>query len=456
MFVDLREKSSRELLEIADDAEKMLLAFSGNPEALAEIRAKIDELRNSAQELQSPLEGIGKAIVELFSNPPDSKAWEQSLSKVRNSLLVIGDVAKGLDSVLESLGAGNALDGVVDGVNAAIGALDAAGKGAQIGSVIPGIGAAAGAAIGAVGSLVKSISQIHDKKREKNIQRLQTHIEDLEREYDKLGRAVDKTYSVDAGKLIEQQNTILEQQKLLIQQQMAEEKDKKNTDSGELAEYQRQLDDIDAQIEANASKAAEAYTGISFDSLYNDFLSTLTDMDSTSADFADNFEKYLTNAVLGALVVEQYKQRLEDFLQKFKNAMSDGELTEAEKKELQNEYNQIVDDALADRESLKGITGSGSSSTNFQPESKGFQAMSQETGSELNGRFTDIQGKVTEMRSFVMEILTNSKMQYAETVNIRDIMIQLNGNVGDIRTYTKVLPEIMDVINSMNRKLDNL
>lgn len=456
LFDDMRNKSSRDLLAIADDAEKMLWAFSDNPEVLADIRAKIDELRNSAQELQSPLEGIGKAIVELFTSPPDSKAWEQSLSQVRNSLLAIGDVAKGLDSVLESLGTGNALDGVVDGINAAIGALDAAGKGAKMGAIFGPIGSAVGAAVGAIGSLVKSISQIHDKKNEKNIQRLQTQIEDLERGYDKLGRAIEKTYSVDAGKLIEQQNTMLEQQKLLIQQQMAEEKDKKNTDSGKLAEYQRQLDDIDAQIEANASKAAEAYTGISFDEMYNEFLRTLTDMDSSSADFADNFEKYLTNAVLGALMAEKYKKRIEEFHQHFNEAMHDGELTEAEKKELQNEWNQIVDDALADRESLKGITGSGSSSTNFQSESKGFQAMSQETGSELNGRFTDIQGKVTEMRSFVMEILANGKMQYAETVNIRDIMLQLNGNVGDIRTYTKVLPEIMDGINSMNRKLDNL
>ena len=34
--------------------------------------------------------------------------------------------------------------------------------------------------------------------------------------------------------------------------------------------------------------------------------------------------------------------------------------------------------------------------------SRGFQAMSQDTGDELNGRFTDIQGKVTDIRGYVM------------------------------------------------------
>ena len=37
-----------------------------------------------------------------------------------------------------------------------------------------------------------------------------------------------------------------------------------------------------------------------------------------------------------------------------------------------------------------------------QATSRGFQTMSQDTGDELNGRFTDIQGKVTDIRGYVM------------------------------------------------------
>ena len=37
-----------------------------------------------------------------------------------------------------------------------------------------------------------------------------------------------------------------------------------------------------------------------------------------------------------------------------------------------------------------------------QATSRGFQTMSQDTGDELNGRFSDIQGKVTDIRGYVM------------------------------------------------------
>lgn len=40
-----------------------------------------------------------------------------------------------------------------------------------------------------------------------------------------------------------------------------------------------------------------------------------------------------------------------------------------------------------------------------QATSRGFQTMSQDTGDELNGRFTDIQGKVTDIRNAVMSQL---------------------------------------------------
>lgn len=41
----------------------------------------------------------------------------------------------------------------------------------------------------------------------------------------------------------------------------------------------------------------EALTKTDFDSFYNGFVSMLSDMDATSEDFADSFEKYLQNAI---------------------------------------------------------------------------------------------------------------------------------------------------------------
>lgn len=456
LFGDMRNKTVKDLNDIADAAEAMLASFTDDPEKLAEIRDKIEELRDKANELESPLTLLGQGFKELFSAKPNTEAFEQALGKITAGLQTVQDVVGGLDSVLESLGAGEAMDGVLDGIGAAISAVEAVGKGAKIGSAFGAVGAAAGAAIGAIGSLVKSISEIHDKKREKNIQRLGEQIKVLERGYEALGRAIDDAYSTDAADLIGQQNELLEQQKELIKQQMEEEEDKKNTSSEAMEEYQRQLDEIDQTIANNTKKAQEAITGISFDAFRDHFLSSLSDMSKSAEDFTEDFEKMLQKAIFNALLVEKYDDRIKALYEGFSNAMDDGEMTEAERAALQAEHDKLVEDMTKDREEMAKTYGWDSSASGQSATSKGFQAMSQDTGDELNGRFTDIQGKVGDIRALVMEIMNTGKMQSQETTNIRDIMIQLNGNVADIRTYTQALPEMRDAINSMNRKLENL
>lgn len=88
--------------------------------------------------------------------------------------------------------------------------------------------------------------------------------------------------------------------------------------------------------------------------------------------------------------------------------------------------------------------------------SRGFATMSQDTASELNGRFTDIQGKINilvEQSQFGRSL---SIEQLNMTTDMRDIMIQINGNVADIRTFTKVLPEMSNKLDQIARNTANL
>lgn len=458
LFGDMRNMTSDDLNAIADAAEAMLSTID-DPEVLATMRDRIDELRDKSIELESPLEGLKDGLKELFQYKPNTEGWNDALGKIETGLSSVIDVVDGLDSVLESLGAGEALDGVAEGLQAAQKAFGAAKEGAKIGSAFGPIGAAAGAVVGAVGSLVKSISQIHDKNAEKRIQRLQDQIEDLEYSYEQLGYAIDKAYSIDASSLIEQQSALLEQQKALIEQQIAEEDDKKKTDNDRIKEWQKEIDGINRAIEENAARAQEAITGISFESFRDSFYSSLSDMSKSSEDFAKDFEQMLQKAIINALIAEKYDERIKGLYDNFSEAMEDGKMTDAEIERLRAEKDAIFKEMEADRKAMAdayGWTNDSGSDTSSSSGGGGFQTMSQETGSELNGRFTDIQGKITEMRSFVMEMMAQGRLQYAETVNIRDIMIQINGNVADISAYTKVLPEMRDSINAMNRKLDNL
>ena len=82
--------------------------------------------------------------------------------------------------------------------------------------------------------------------------------------------------------------------------------------------------------------------------------------------------------------------------------------------------------------------------------------MSQDTASELNGRFTDIQGKINILVEQAQFGRSLSIEQLNMTTDVRDIMIQMNGNVADIRTFTKVLPEMSNKLDQIARNTANL
>lgn len=88
--------------------------------------------------------------------------------------------------------------------------------------------------------------------------------------------------------------------------------------------------------------------------------------------------------------------------------------------------------------------------------SRGFATMSQDEASELNGRFTDIQGKINILVEQAQFGRSLSIEQLNMTTDMRDIMIQINGNVADIRTFTKVLPEMSAKLDRIARNTANL
>ena len=173
-------------------------------------------------------------------------------------------------------------------------------------------------------------------------------------------------------------------------------------------------------------------------------------------------KQVLYNATLAPLINEAQAQ-IEEINKN--SALSDEERFNAYTKVI----GDLMDQVLAEQEAgqdvwerlqkmaeEKGIDWTGETTSGQTATSRGFQAMSQDTGDELNGRFTDMQGKMNILVSG-MDMLRSINMETRNTsIDIRDIMIQLNGNVADIRTFTKVLPEMSSTLTSMNRKLDNI
>lgn len=109
-----------------------------------------------------------------------------------------------------------------------------------------------------------------------------------------------------------------------------------------------------------------------------------------------------------------------------------------------------------------------------QATSRGFQTMSQDTGDELNGRFTDIQGKVTDIRGYVMAQTQSIIGLLTSMANIETAMyacVQVNNELlryavmtymeiveinGSTKNIDKTLVRIEEGINSIKKNTENI
>lgn len=143
------------------------------------------------------------------------------------------------------------------------------------------------------------------------------------------------------------------------------------------------------KIEEIDNSLRETLTQISFDSLYDNFIDTLMDMDASAEDFADNMSEYFMRAVLSDKVGEMFKTRLNEWYNAFALAMKDGNLDDYELKNLRDDYENIVKDAMAERDDLANAIGYTSSDNEQQSASKkGYATASQDSIDELSGRTT--------------------------------------------------------------------
>lgn len=486
LFGDMSNKSLAELEELAARGQEALEFIQGgewdaatgmklgitedefrrwqeSPELIKQAGDAIKEVKGQSDALQPSFVKVSDGIKQFFNSGNDAKKLQDALSLINEGVNEIMSSVGFLSDVFGTLGDsfGGAFSGIAEGMGVSMDAVNAGLQGMQAGSMFGPIGASAGAAIGVVTSLASAIAKIHDKKNEQRIQRLQDQIDVLDSSYNNLGRSIEKAYSTDASKLIDQQNELLEQQKLLIQQQIMEEEDKKKTDDERIKQWKQQIEDIDNQIKDNAEQAQEAIAGISFDTFRNNFLETLSDFDSTAEDFAEDFEGYLQSAILNSLLASKYDKKIKQLYNRWTELGEDG-LSQSEIEKLRAEQQAIVEQMLSDRDNLASIFGwggseEGTSSNPQEASTGGFEGMSQDQASELNGRFSALQMSGEEIKRSMIQVLTNINLLIVSmdemTVvvsEIRDMVRISTSHLEDISTYSK------KILDGFGKKLDEM
>lgn len=243
-------------------------------------------------------------------------------------------------------------------------------------------------------------------------------------------------------------------EKLLSDEKLISVLDTVNSD---FVEYLQNIVEYGEQLQEIAEQEKEAFTGVSFDEFRDSFVSMLSDLDATNQDFADNFEKYLQNAIFSSLIAGKYKDRIQELYDNWAKESADGEmipylsftgdsgyteinkgLDSEEAERLREEYQSIIDDMLAEREQIMkdfGWSSSADSGSSQSPGSGALTTMSQDSISTFEGIGRNMQTHLANTDKFVQEI-RNTQKQDSQTL-------------ATIAGHTAHLVEIHEILSDM-------
>lgn len=170
---------------------------------------------------------------------------------------------------------------------------------------------------------------------------------------------------------------------------------KNMTDQGKYdkTEYWEQYTELAGKLEELTEQINENLTQTTFDSMKSDFINNLMDMSKSAKDFSNDFTTMLNQSMLNFALGDLMNKKLKPLYESWANKMKENggrQLTPTELNNLKEEYDKIVQEGLAIRDNIADITGY-KQSYEQSASSGSFESMSQDTGEELNGRFTAVQ-----------------------------------------------------------------
>lgn len=223
-------------------------------------------------------------------------------------------------------------------------------------------------------------------------------------------------------------------------------------------DYLDKLIEIGEQSEEVKNSLKESLTGISFDSMKENFISNLMDMDYSAKDFANDVNKMFANALVTQMVNKKYKDKLQKVLDDMADAIgSDNEQQRFE--QIKKDYAAMSAAAKEEADKIMEITGYGESSQQ-SGDSGGFEAMSQDTAEELSGRFTMLQvtaqnqyQRITEISGSLSGMLSIVRDSYNIHNDARTILAESLLELRTISENTAINKKILPVLESIEKKV---
>ena len=183
----------------------------------------------------------------------------------------------------------------------------------------------------------------------------------------------------------------------------------------------------------------EKVTGMSFDSVEDSFKNMLLNMEADASAAGEEIADSLLLTIVSQMMSDTYSQKLKAWYEKFVDAAKDG-LTEEEAEKLRKEYQDIYDQAVAERNAMTetiGIDDDIRASQSGKPGS--FNAMSQEQGTKLEGLFVSGQMHWASIDEHIEDVSLNMSVAVGHLRKIEE-------NTGSCST---TLDSILAAINKI-------
>lgn len=492
LFDDMSKKNITSIRAIADEAEKFLSflergeyssdnsfgitkeqfdVLRKSPDQLKAIKDEIANVRREADQMETSFNKVSNGLKKVFTSESDARKLKEGLAEIEEGMSEIMQTGQFLSDTFSKLGDsfGGVFGGIAEGFSVAMDTVSSAMNGAKAGSMFGPLGASAGAAIGVVTSLAGAIAKIHDKKNEKRIQRLQDQIDTLDKSYGKLEKSIEKAYSKDASKMIEQNNKLLEQQKILIQQQIREEQDKKKTDDSRIKEWQEQIEEINDVIADNKEKAVDAIFGEDLKSAIDNFANAQAEAWASGEDRAESakdtvkkmMRQMVTESIKAATESSGAMEKIRDKLKEFyaDNVLSGWEqdyiynMAEELQKEIDRQFgwaDSLMKDEVEEPEKEEDISENTLKGAYAKASQESIDLLAGQTGA-VRILLEDIRGGMQPIREQMRLIYDMQSRGWEDVKAIRELSDKVEKNTDRIAENTREIKEVAGKISENTR-----
>ena len=232
------------------------------------------------------------------------------------------------------------------------------------------------------------------------------------------------------------------------------------------SEYWEKYADLAGEMADITQTLSEQLTGITFDSMHDNFVSNLMDMSRSAEDWTKDLNKQFAKSLLNFAIGTQMDERLEEWWQNWADTMKqqNGNLTKTQIDNMRTEYEAFVIEGQQIRDRVFSITGYDESESYSQDSSKSvLEGVTQDQITEANGRLTSIQINIDRIAESVQQDYERNGSVLLAVGDIKslmddfmDLQMQSLGHLEKIELYTSELPGMHVKLEKIRKNTERL